>query len=133
MLMKIKLTMKVMIGSVSRVLQIRNSSNLILVMMTGYQTQLSSLGSECCSNLKKQMGELKQRPSLTVYRISHREVFSKRTCSAKRLLCNVAVMDLCSAFLACFSGLQITSVEHFWMDASMRIKILLVSIYPLRS
>ena len=46
------------------------------------------------------MGELKQT---SVYRISHREVFSKRTCFSKNLFV-VAVMDLCSAHLACFSG-----------------------------
>ena len=43
---KIKPTVKVMIGSVSRILQVRDEYP-ILLMMTGYQRQSLSLVSEC--------------------------------------------------------------------------------------
>ena len=108
MLMKIKLTTKVMIGSVSRVLQIRNSSNLILVMMTGHQTQLSSLGSECCFESKEANGRVETE---TFFNCLQNQ--PPRSVQQKNLFCK-KTFEQCSCYglVFCVSSLFFRALDH---------------------
>ena len=95
---------------------------------------LESLGSECyLKSAKADNGRVETETFSNCLQNQSSRSVSQKNVFFKKLLCNVAVMDLCSTLLTCFSGFETTSLEHFWMAASICIKILLVNIFPTKS
>ena len=93
-----------------------------------------SLGSECyLKSAKADNGRVETETFSDCLQNHSSRTVSQKNVFFKKLLCNVAVMDLCSKLLACFSGFETTSLEHFWMAASICIKVLLVNICPTKS